>query len=339
MTLEKSIQHSTLGMLRIPNFSDIESASQRIAPYVTRTPLLRSPILDELAGAPVWLKAENLQLTGAFKLRGAFNALLTLDEETRSRGVIAYSTGNHGQAIAYAANRLGIQATVIMPADAPKTKMDGVRRYGAIVHQYDRHTQSREEIGMQILQRTGATLIPPGDQPDVIAGQGTVIFEAWNQLQEEQRPTIRKILVPCGGGGLAAGTCIAMSSLAKETEIFAVEPFGFDDTVASLASGKREKITGNNQTLCDALMASIPAELPFAVNSAYLTGAVAVTDDEVKQAIRFAIDTLRLVIEPGGIVALAAILARKIQLNGEPALVVLSGGNIDTDILSSILAT
>lgn len=326
-------------MLRIPDFSEIESACQRIGPYISRTPLLQSHILNELAGAPVWLKAENLQLTGAFKLRGAFNALLSLDQETRARGVIVYSTGNHGQAIAYAANRLGMTATVVMPSDAPKTKMDGVRRYGAILRQYDRTTESREEIGMQIVQRTGAMLIPPGDQPDVIAGQGTVVLEAWNQLHKEERSKIRKVLVPCGGGGLAAGTCIAMSSLANEVKIFGVEPFGFDDTVKSLASGKREKIAATTQTLCDALMASIPAELPFAVNSTCLSGALTVTDEEVKQAIRFAIDTLRLVIEPGGVVALAAILAGKIQLNGEPVLAVLSGGNIDMDILSKIIAT
>src|SRR5450830_499879 len=292
-----SIRHSLLGEIKVPVFHDVEQAAQRIKDHIRRTPLLRSPVLDEIAGARVWLKAENLQVTGSFKARGAFNALLSMSPEQRSRGVIAYSTGNHGQAIAWAAKQLNTKASIVMPSDAPKNKILGALKQGAEVRQYDRRHESRETIGMQILAETGGTLIPPGDHPDVLAGQGTVILEAIADLQRETEEGLDNFITPCGGGGLAAGS----------------------------------------QSICDALQALTPAELPYEINRHALTGAVAVSDAEVAAAIRFALEQLHVLVEPGGCVALAAVLAGKLALNGGNTMLVLSGGNIDMPLLETVL--
>jgi len=332
-----TIQHEMLGEMRVPTFADVQAAALRIAPYVRRTPLLRSPKLDALAGAPVWLKAESLQVTGSFKARGAFNAMLVMTPEQRARGVVAYSTGNHGQGIAWAAQSLGIQATVVMPADAPRNKVEKAAAQGARIVHYDRRTQSREEIGMRLLAETGGTLVPPGDHPDVLAAQGTVALEALEDLPASARRQLGLFAAPCGGGGLSAGCGLVLDALSPETRQFAVEPAGFDDTVVSLARGERTPNAPGAATLSDALMAAIPAELPWAVNSRFLAGAVAVDDAQVRTAIRFALEELHLLVEPGGAVALAALLAGKLDLQGRDAVVVLSGGNIDIDLLRTLL--
>ncbi|MFL9877019.1 threonine/serine dehydratase [Herbaspirillum rhizosphaerae] len=333
----QSIRHSLLGEIKVPVFHDVEQAAQRIRDHVRRTPLLRSPVLDEIAGARVWLKAENLQITGSFKARGAFNALLSMSPDQRSRGVIAYSTGNHGQAIAWAAKQLNTKATIVMPSDAPKNKILGALKQGAEVRQYDRRHESREAIGMQILEETGGTLIPPGDHPDVLAGQGTVILEAIADLQRETEEGLDNFITPCGGGGLAAGSSLVLKALSPSTGIFAVEPGDFDDTVRSLASGRRESNPAGSQSICDALQAVTPAELPYEINRHALTGAVAVSDEEVAAAIRFALEQLHVLVEPGGCVALAAVLAGKLALNGGNTVLVLSGGNIDMPLLETML--
>lgn len=332
-----SIQHSLLGEISVPVFHDVERAALRIKAYVHRTPLLRSSLLDEIANAQVWLKAENLQVTGSFKARGAFNALLNMSPEQISRGVIAYSTGNHGQAIAWAARQLNTKATIIMPFDAPKNKILGASKHGAEVKLYDRRHESREAIGIKIVEETGGTLIPPGDHPDVLAGQGTVILEALADFQREIGENLGNFITPFGGGGLAAGSSLVLNQLSPSTRIFTVEPAGFDDMARSLSSGRRESNPARSQSICDALQAVTPAELPYEINRRFMTGAVVVSDEEVIIAIRFALEQLHVVVEPGGCVALAAILSGKLPLNGENTILVLSGGNIDMPLLEGML--
>lgn len=332
-----SIRHEMLGELRVPDFAEVEAAARRLAPHVVRTPLLRSPRLDEIAGAPVWLKAESLQVTGSFKARGAFHALLRLPEAARARGVVAYSTGNHGQAVAWAARRLGIPATIVMPADAPRNKVERALAQGARVVHYDRRHESREAIGMRLLEASGGTLVPPGDHPDVLAAQGTVALEALQDLPAAARGGLGLFAAPCGGGGLMAGCGLVVDALCPGARLVAAEPQGFDDTVRSLASGRRESNAAGASSLCDALQAAIPAELPFEINRRLLDGALAVSDAEVTAAIRFALQELRLLVEPGGAVALAALLAGRLETQGRDAVLVLSGGNIDLPLLQTML--
>lgn len=336
--LPSSIQHELFGVMRVPTFADVELAAERIAPYIRRTPLLFSRSLSERTGARIWLKPECLQITGSFKLRGAFNAILSLSQAQRQNGVIAYSTGNHGQAIAWAAATLGVQATIVMPADAPKNKVKKALEQGAKVVHYDRMTQSREEIGMQLLAETDATLIPPGDFPEVLAAQGTVALEALQDLPADDLAQLGLFAAPCGGGGMMAGCNLSLAALSPQTRCVAVEPAAFDDTVRSLASSTRQSNPKSADSICDALQAVTPAELPYAINGLRLSQAVSVSDTEVLAAMRFAIEDLRLVVEPGGAVALAALLAGKLPLEGQSAVVVLSGANVDLPLLSQALA-
>lgn len=336
--LPAQIEHEMLGALRVPRFADVQRAALAIALHVRRTPLLRSAALDAAAGGAVWLKVESLQVTGSFKLRGAFNALLAMGPEQRSRGVVAYSTGNHGQAIAWAARQLGVGATIVMPVDAPRNKVAKAIAQGARVVHYDRTRESRENIGMRLLAETGGTLVPPGDHPDVLAAQGTVALEALQDLPEAERAALAVFAAPCGGGGLMAGCCLALDALVPTARRVAVEPSAFDDTVRSLASGQRETNPAGATTLCDALQAATPAELPFSINQPLLSEALAVTDLDVARAMRFALEELRLVVEPGGSVALAAALAGRLQLQGGSAIVVLSGGNVDWSVLQTACA-
>ncbi len=331
------ITHESLGRMRVPTFADVQAALDRISAHVVRTPLLRSTALDRIAGAPVWLKAENLQVTGSFKARGAFNAMLRLDDAERQRGVVAYSTGNHGQAIAWAARCLGIPATIVMPADAPRNKVARALAYGARVVHYDRRRESREAIGMRLLHDSGGTLIPPGDHPDVLAAQGTVALEALDALPPAAKADLGTFAAPCGGGGLLAGCSLVLEALVPAARIAAVEPFGFDDTARSLASGSREVNSPAASTLADALQATTPAELPFEINRHCLTEALTVTDAEIAAAVRFALAELRMVVEPGGAVALAAVLAGRLQLGNRDAVVVLSGGNVDMSLLATLI--
>ncbi|AZG17358.1 threonine/serine dehydratase [Cupriavidus pauculus] len=326
-----------LGQMRVPDFADVERAARALAAHIVRTPLLRNAALDALAGAPVWIKPECLQVTGSFKARGALNALLAMDDATRARGVVAYSTGNHGQAIAWAAKQLGVMATIVMPVDAPRNKVARALQQGARVVHYDRRVESRESIGMRLLDETGGTLVPPGDHPDVLAAQGTVALEALQDLPRSARENLGTFLAPCGGGGMLAGCGLTVEAMSPGTRLVAAEPAGFDDTVRSLHSGQRETNAPGATSLCDALQAVTPAELPFAINGRYLDAAVAVTDEEVVTAIRFALDELRLLVEPGGAVALAALLAGKIDLAGRDAVLVLSGGNVDLPLLHTML--
>lgn len=320
--------------LSIPTPEDILDARRVLAGVAVETPLLRSDALDRLTGASVVLKCENLQRTGAFKFRGAYNCLSRLDRAAYPGGVVAYSTGNHGQAVATVARMLGLSATIVMPQDAPAVKIAKARAAGAQIVLYDRTRQSREEIAAEIAAHAPVAIIPPGDHRHIIAGQATVTAESLQQMGGRS-PEI--ILVPCGGGGLSAGTCLAVEAAGTRAEVWAVEPEDFDDTRRSLASGQREGNAALSGSLCDALLAPIPAELPFSINRTRLAGALTASDADVLCAIRFAYEELRLVSEPGGIIALAALLRDPGRLRGKRVLVIISGGNVDPDVFKAAL--
>ncbi|WP_298271574.1 threonine/serine dehydratase [uncultured Bradyrhizobium sp.] len=320
--------------LTVPSAEDVLDARRALAGIAVETPVLRSERLDRLTGASIHIKCENLQRTGAFKFRGAYNCLSRLDGKQFPGGVVAYSTGNHGQAVATVARMLGIRATIVMPSDAPGVKVSRVRENGAEIVLYDRNTQSREDIAAEIAARSPVAVIPPGDDPFIIAGQGTAVAEGLAQIGSARDVTI---VVPCGGGGLAAGSCLASEAMRAGSDVWAVEPEGFDDTRRSLASGSREVNQSLSGSICDALLAPTPAELPFAINGKRLARVLAVSDDDVRRAIRFAYEDLRLVAEPGGVIALASLLCDPTLVRGRNVLVVVSGGNVDPVVFKQAL--
>ena len=305
-----------------PTHEDVRAALARIAPFVTHTPMLRSAALDRITGGTIVLKPESLQRTGSFKFRGATNATQRLDPAVRARGVVAPSSGNHGQGLACAAHGLGIPCTIVMPADAPRIKVENTRAWGATIIRYDRATDDRLAIAQGVVDRTGATLIPPYEHPDVIAGQGTLALE----LLADAGP-LDFLLVCTGGGGMVAGCALAVEGTG--TQVYAVEPAESDDTTRSLLSGVRERNAPGGSLLCDALLTEQPGALTFSINQPRLAGGLVVTDAEVLDAMRFAFLELKLVIEPGGVVALAALLAGRIDVRGRRVGAVLSGGNVD----------
>jgi threonine dehydratase len=316
----------------MPTFADVEAAAARLRGVARRTPLLESDALNELAGGRLLLKAECLQRTGAFKLRGAYNAVSRLD----GRAVVAYSSGNHAQGVAAAARLLGVPATIVMPADAPAIKIESTRALGAEVRLYDRQREVREEIGAEIATRTGAALVRPYDDPQVIAGQGTAGLEIAEQaLELGARPDAA--LIPCGGGGLAAGCALALVERFPGIEIHGAEPAGFDDTRRSLAAGERLANPAGSASICDALLAPMPGELTFRINRELLAGGIAVTDAEVRRAMALAFRHLKLVVEPGGAVALAAALSGRFDTGGRTVAVMLSGGNVDPALFAGVL--
>jgi threonine dehydratase len=325
-------------MIAPPTAEDVHRAAARIGPHIVRTPMLRSALLDDLTGAMVFIKAEPLQRTGSFKLRGATNALHLLPESARSRGVVTYSSGNHGQAIACAAAALGMTATVVMPADAPPIKREATARWGATIVPYDRRRDDREAIGQALVERTGAVLIPPFEHADVIAGQGTLALELVADVRASGHE-LDILLVCTGGGGLTAGCALALDSVSPATRLIAVEPAGWDDTGRSLAAGRSLGNDGTGSPLCDALLALAPGALTFSINQRCLAGAVAVDDADVIRAIGFALRHLKLAVEPGGAVALAALLSEALPLAGLSVGVVLSGGNVDPAVLIRALTT
>jgi threonine dehydratase len=303
----------------------VVEAAVRIAGLVERTPLIET----ELGGVRVWLKCECLQTGGAFKLRGATNRLLQLSPEERTRGVVAFSSGNHARGVAIAARRLGIPAVIVMPLDAPGVKVEGTRGEGAEIIFYDRHNESREEIAAKISEETGATVVPSFDDPAIVAGQGTVGLEILDQMSE---PPAR-IIVPCGGGGLASGIALAV----PDAEIAIVEPEGWDDMMRSLALGDIVPVAPDAPgTLCDALQTPRASPITFGILAARQATAVAVSDAEAEQAVRFAWERHQLTVEPGGAVGLAALLSGRLPALDGTA-VVLSGGNIDPALHARIV--
>ena len=314
---------------------DIRDAALRLRPVVVRTPLITSPVLDDLAGGTVLLKAENLQPTGSFKIRGAYNLLSQLSPEQARNGAVAYSSGNHAQAVAAAGTMLGIETTIVMPEDAPAMKIENTRRLGGTTVLYDRYTQDREQIARDIVAERGAVLVPPYNHEQIVAGQGTAGLEIMEQC-EELGATPDNVLVCCSGGGLTAGCAVAVKSMSAGTDVYGVEPEDFDDTRRSLQSGELEGNAPDARTICDALMSSPPGEITFAINKDRLTDVLLVSDEEVKEAIRFGFRHLKLVVEPGGAAALAAVLAAKLDTRGKTTVAIISGGNIDAALFASI---
>lgn len=316
--------------------ADIDAAAKVLAPYAVRTPLLTSPALDALTGAKVFLKPEVLQRTGSFKFRGAFNKISSVPDNRRAAGVVAFSSGNHAQGVAAAAQILKMPAVIVMPADAPASKIARTKGYGAEVVLYDRYKEDREEIARNIQSKRGATLVPPFDDPKIIAGQGTVGREiAEDLIARNVTPDI--ISAPASGGGLMAGVAIATRAKFPEVTLMTAEPDGFDDHARSLASGKREAHSHKGKTICDALMATIPGEITFAVNSKLVSRGVTATDAEVGKAVAVAFRELKLVVEPGGAVPLAALMQGRMDVRGKTVVIVLSGGNVDADLFAQLI--
>jgi len=318
-------------------FADVEAAARRIAGHAVVTPLIESPALSERIGARVLLKLETLQRVGAFKFRGAYNRLVQLSPEERRRGVVAFSSGNHAQGVALAARLLGMPALIVMPSDAPAIKVAATRGYGAEIRLYDRLKESREQIAADIAAERGAVVVPAFDDPHIVAGQGTVGLEMVRQA-EALGATFDLVLAPVSGGGLISGVSLAAKALSPKTALWAVEPAGFEDTRLSLEAGERVTIKPEGRSLCDALESPFPGEITFPIMRANLAGAVAVTDAEVAEAIRYAFSTLKLVVEPGGSAGLAALLAGKVAARpGQTVGLILSGANIDPDLFARVI--
>ncbi|PZO51119.1 MAG: hypothetical protein DCF16_11935 [Alphaproteobacteria bacterium] len=313
----------------IPTIDDVKAAAERIKGIAIRTPLLRNDALDAAIGAKVWVKAECLQRGGAFKMRGAGNAISALAPEVRARGVIAFSSGNHAIAVATVARLFGIPATIVMPADSPKIKLDTTRENGATVVTYDRVNESREEIGARIASETGASLIKPFDDPFVIAGQGTAGLE----IGEEIAPDI--VLTPASGGGLASGVALALPN----ARIIAVEPVGHDDIARTLAADSIQKNAPGIRSICDGLLTDQMGEIPFAIARARFERAIAISDDAALRAMKFAFRHLKLVLEPSGAITLAAALEGGLDLKGQTVALIASGGNVDAETFARALAT
>jgi len=321
---------------RLPGFDDVRAAAARLAGHARRTPLLSATPLDELTGGRILLKLETLQHTGSFKFRGAYNRLAQIDAAQRAAGVVAFSSGNHAQGVAAAARLLGIHATIVMPGDAPRVKMRNTLALGAEVIEYDRLRESREAIAARLAAERGAVLVPSFDDPDIIAGQGTVGLEIAEQAVEIGAK-LDDVVVCTSGGGLVAGTALAIRALSPGTRIWSAEPEGHDDHRRSLVAGRRESNAPGTRSFCDALLAPEPGLLTFEINRRLLAGGLVASDAEVRAAIACAARTLKLVVEPGGAVALAAIMAGRLPTRGRTVGVVLSGGNVDDALLAEIL--
>jgi threonine dehydratase len=320
----------------LPTAADIAAAAERLRGVAVRTPLLNAPVLDERLGARVFLKVETLQRTGSFKFRGAYNRISQIPPGKRAAGVVAYSSGNHAQGVAAAAKLLGMRATIVMPSDAPHLKRARTEALGAEVIAYDRNTEDRAAIAARIVKERGATLVPPYDDPLIIAGQGTIGVEIVEDLAKlGLAPEI--VVVGASGGGLAAGISLGVKARVPQALFYTVEPEGFDDTLRSFASGHREHNERLSGTICDALMSNTPGELTFPITRELIGQGLVATDAEVARAVRYAFEELKLVVEPGGAIGLAALLAGKPQVKGKAVVGILSGGNVDAELFAKLV--
>jgi threonine dehydratase len=315
----------------LPTAADVDAAASRLAGVALRTPLLTSPTLDAVTGGRIFLKAEILQRTGSFKFRGAYNKVAAIAPQDREGGVVAFSSGNHAQGVAAAAKLLDMPAVIVMPVDAPRPKRERTAALGAEVVLYDRQREDREAIATAIAQERGAVLVPPYDDPLIIAGQGTAGREVVEDLAAiGLAPDL--VVVNASGGGLTAGVALAVKARVPTARLYTAEPAGFDDHARSFRSGKRERNPAVTGTICDALMAQSPGKLTFEINRTLVSEGVTASDEEVARAVAFAFRELKLVVEPGGAVGLAALLAGKIDVRDKIAVAVLSGGNVDPDL-------
>jgi threonine dehydratase len=319
----------------LPTVADVVEAHARLRSWLVETPVLESEAINNRVGARVLFKAECLQHSGSFKIRGALNRLLQLRADEHSAGVVAFSSGNHAQAVALAARWLGIPATIVMPADAPKVKLERTRAFGAEVVLYDREREDREAIAVRIAEQRGAALVPPFDHAHIIAGQGTVALEL-GHFTRARSLRVDALYVPVSGGGLAAGCALAIKSEWPACAVYGVEPRGFEDLAASLAADERRTFALGGTTLCDGLRAPMQGAVPFAINRRELAGALAVDDEQVRDAMAAAAQHLKLIVEPSGAAALAAVLAQPRPV-GACVGVVLSGGNVDADVFADVL--
>jgi len=313
---------------------DIEAAAVRLAGVAVQTPLLQNAVLDELLGGNVLLKAECLQRTGSFKIRGAYNLLRQLSPEQAQRGAVAWSSGNHAQGVAAAGTMLGIRTAIVMPEDAPRAKLENTRRLGGEVITYDRYSGDREAIARGIASERGAELVPSYEHAAIIAGQGTVGLEIAAQSVAQGLPA-EQVVIPCGGGGLTSGSAVALKAYLPGVKVFTAEPQHYDDTRQSLLRGERISVPTDVPSICDALLTGSPGQLTFEIMRKLVSGGLVVSEDEVRAAMRFAFRELKIVVEPGGAAALAAVLAGKIEVRGRTTVVILSGGNVDADMFAS----
>ena len=321
------------------NIDMIEAAAQRLKGHVRRTPLLSSPFLDKIAGRRVFVKAECLQHTGSFKFRGGYSALSALDDDQRKRGVVAFSSGNHAQGVALAASMHGAPSVIVMPADAPAVKLDNTRRLGAEVVTYDRaNPDSRDKISAELVEKRGLTLIKPFDEPMVIAGQGTTGLEIAEQAAAAG-VSEADVLVCCGGGGLTGGIALALEAMAPGLRPRPVEPEDFDDVARSLVSGQIERNTRTSGSLCDAIITPEPGKITFPIMSRLCGPGVVMPEQDALRAISAAFARLRIVLEPGGAVALAAALYHPDTVSGDAVIVVATGGNVAPEIFTQALQT
>jgi threonine dehydratase len=321
----------------LPTVADVDEAARRLDGVALRTPLVTSAALDAMTGGRVFLKAETLQRTGSFKFRGAYNRLSAIPMERRAGGVVAYSSGNHAQGVAAAARLLGMLCVIVMPTDAPRAKRERTAALGAQIVLYDRAREDREAIAEAIAAERDATLVPPYDDALIIAGQGTAGREIVDDLNAlGLKPEV--VVVTASGGGLTAGIALAVKARVPTAAVYTAEPQGFDDHARSFRSGQREQNAALTGTICDALMARMPGKLTFAINRSLVGAGVVASDEEVAAAVAFAFAELKLVVEPGGAVALAALMTRKIDITGKVAVAVLSGGNVDPELFSRLVA-
>jgi threonine dehydratase len=321
----------------LPTFADVQAAARRLQGVVVRTPLLENARVNDMLGGRLFIKAECLQRTGSFKLRGAYNFLASMSEVDRKKGVVGWSSGNHAQGLAEAARLMGMKATIVMPADAPALKVANTRASGAEIVLYDRVKDSREEIGHGIAKKTGAAVVPPYDHPWILTGQGTAGLEIAEQAKQ-LGVTLDAVVAPCSGGGLSTGVALGVKGIMPNASVHAGEPAGFDDLARSLESGKKEKNEKLSGSICDALLAPTPGDVTFALAQKVLGPGLVVSDDEALDAMELAFREFKLVVEPGGAVALAATLTGKLSVKGRTVAVICSGGNVDHATFARALA-